>query len=295
MAKPPFEPRAGLDLAADDCDPLPDPEEAVPRPRSGGRPPRPSSTTSISTPSGEKRTRDVRDRRARVLEHVRQCLLHDPVAGDVHPGWDAVRLVPRSRARRAGPRRASPLRVPRAARATAAGHRDLLVVVAQHPEQPAHLAERLLTRALDRVEGRTCRLGIALEHLPAATGLDHDDRDRVRDDVVQLACDPLPLLRHRGAGLLVLVALELDGAERQRALALPPQPDHHACKPGAAEDERAEDDVPDVEGVAVVGDERCHGQRNEEDRGPRLPSSSHWRQTSTARRRSRRRAPSNCG
>ena len=55
---------------------------------------------------------------------------------------------------------------------------------------------------------------VAVEHLAAAARLDDDDRDRVRDDVVQLARDPRPLLGDRCARPLVLVALELDGAER---------------------------------------------------------------------------------
>ena len=133
--------------------------------------------------------------------------------------------------------------------------RLLLVVVPQHPEQPAHLAERLLARALDRVEGGAGRLGIGGEHLAPAARLDDDDRDRVRDDVVELAGDPRALLRHGGSGPLVLVALELDRAEGERALPLAPQPDHQPGQPGAAEDQRAEDDVAPVERVAVVGDE----------------------------------------
>ena len=93
------------------------------------------------------------------------------------------------------------------------------------------------------------------EHLAAAARLDDDDRDRVRDDVVELAGDPRPLLRHGGAGPLLLVALELDRPPGEHLLPLAPQPDHQAGQPGAAEDQRAEDDVAPVERVAVVGDE----------------------------------------
>ena len=98
--------------------------------------------------------------------------------------------------------------------------RLLLVVVPQHPEQPAHLTEGLLARALDRVERGTGGRGIAGEHLAPTAGLDDDDRDRVRDDVVELPRDPRPLLGHGCSCALVLIALELDRAERERALAL---------------------------------------------------------------------------
>ena len=115
--------------------------------------------------------------------------------------------------------------------------RLLLVVVPQHPEQPAHLAERLLAGALDRVERGAGRLGIGGEHLAAAARLDDDDRDRVRDDVVELAGDPRALLGHGGSRPLVLVALELDRAEGERALALAAEPDRQPGAPRAADDQ----------------------------------------------------------
>ena len=113
-------------------------------------------------------------------------------------------------------------------------------------------------------------LRVAVEHLAPAARLDDDDRDRVRDDVVQLARDPLPLLGHGRAGPLVLVALELDGAEGERAFPLAAQAHHHAGEPGAAEDQRPEDDVAPVERVAVVGDEGGDRERDQHDRGPGL-------------------------
>ena len=73
--------------------------------------------------------------------------------------------------------------------------------------------------------------GSLVEHLATAARLDDDDRDRVRDDVVELAGDPRPLLGHGGSSPLVLVALELDRAERERALALPSQPDRQPGQP----------------------------------------------------------------
>ena len=90
------------------------------------------------------------------------------------------------------------------------------------------------------------------------------------DDVVELPGDPRPLLGDGGAGPLVLVALELDGAEGERALALPAQPHHQPGSPRAADDQRAEDDVAPVERVAVVGDEVRDRERDHHGRRPGL-------------------------
>ena len=116
------------------------------------------------------------------------------------------------------------------------------------------------------------RVRIGREHLAAAARLDDDDRDRVRDDVVELAGDARPLLGHGNAGPLVLVALELDSAAGEQLLPLSPQPDHQAGQPRAADDESAEGDVAPVERVAVVGDEMRDRERHHDRGGPRLPA-----------------------
>ena len=108
----------------------------------------------------------------------------------------------------------------------------VIVVVPEHPKQPAHLAERLLAGAFDRVECSAGSLGITVEHLAAATGLDDDDGDRVCDDVVKLAGDARPLFHDGDSGALVLVALELDRAERERALAVSAESDRQPGPPG---------------------------------------------------------------
>ena len=203
-----------LDLAADDRDPLLDSEETVAGPGAG------EAATSVVGDRDLDRVRCVvhgnpGDRRPCVLEHIRQGLLHDPVAGHIDAGRDPVRDArdveldrQAGRAHLLGQGLDAPERRLRRPRL-------LLVVVAQHPEQPAHLAEGLLARALDRVERGTGGSRIAGEHLAPTAGLDDDDGDRVRDDVVELPRDSRPLLGHRCACALVLIALELDRAKRE--------------------------------------------------------------------------------
>ena len=278
--------RPGVDLAADDATRSLIPSRPLPVP-GAVRPPRPSSTTVDLDRVGREAHVDARDRRPGMLEHVRQRLLDDPVAADVDSGRDAVRDAldwsstgspdARISSASAGSRSSDGLRRPRL----------LLVVVPQHPEQPAHLAERLLARALDRVERRARRLGIGTEHLAPATRLDDDDRDRVRDDVVELASDPRALLRDGDSRPLVLVALELDRAEGERALTVPSEPDRQPGSPGATDDQRGEDDVAPVKGVAVVGYERGDRERNQHGGAPTPDALARSLRASRARRRRR--------
>ena len=73
---------------------------------------------------------------------------------------------------------------------------------------------------------------IAVEHLATAARLYDDDRDSVGHDIVELTGDPRPLLGHGSSSPFVPVALELDRAKRERALALPSQPDRHPAAHG---------------------------------------------------------------
>ena len=88
----------------------------------------------------------------------------------------------------------------------------VLAVGAQDAQQPAHLGQRLAARGLDGAQRADRGLGVAVEHAPRRAGLDDHHRDRVRDDVVQLARDPHALARHRVALALGPLALELLGA-----------------------------------------------------------------------------------
>ena len=98
-AKPPPRARAAAQLAAVERDPLPHPDKPVAARRRSptGRPP------SFSTRTSRRRGRSGpgRDgaRVPRVLEHVRQRLLHDAVRGELNARGKAGRTAPRSRAR----------------------------------------------------------------------------------------------------------------------------------------------------------------------------------------------------
>ena len=101
--------------------------------------------------------------------------------------------------------------------------RDLLVILAQDAEQPPHLGERAARRcdSIASIAPRASSGRRSLERVARAARLEHDHLDRVRDDVVELARDPRPLLGHRRAGPLVAL---LD----EEPLALAPDPDDDA-------------------------------------------------------------------
>src|SRR5581483_10399782 len=119
---------------------------------------------------------------AGVLERVREGLLDDPVRGEVDGRWEIVALALDGELdleARGTDRRCEALELgdPRLRR-----KRRVVVVLAEHAEQAAHLDERLTARALDLLE-RGRRRVIALRARSA--GLEHDDAEVVRDDVVQ--------------------------------------------------------------------------------------------------------------
>ena len=138
---------------------------------------------------------DRRARRAGVPEHVRQGLLHDPVARGAHRGGHGDRgrvdrhLDPR------GPQLGRD--VVEVVEPGGGTDRRGLLRVAQHPERGPQVVERVPARALD-VQQRLARLlGVLVEQVRRDPGL-HVDRDhRVRDHVVHLAGDPQPLLVER--------------------------------------------------------------------------------------------------
>ena len=98
---------------------------------------------------------DVRDRAA-VLEHVGERLLHDAVCREVDARGHVVhrrrsrRASPPSPARRVSATSAVEVRTGRAIGRMAAG----LVALAEHPEHPAHLGQRIPARRLDDSRGR---------------------------------------------------------------------------------------------------------------------------------------------
>jgi hypothetical protein len=195
---------------------------------------------------------DLRAAAAAVLERVGETLLDQPEGGQVDagrqrpgPSLDAQLDVEPGVAR-AGDERAEAIE--RGLR----GVVGVLAVGAQDAEQAAHLGQRLAAGRLDRAQRADRGVRVAVEHAARGPGLHDHDRDRMRDDVVQLAGDPYALARHRVALTLGALALELLGARPQlggqarAAAAEAPQ------SPAAPEEHDGEDDVAD----RLVGPER---------------------------------------
>ncbi len=123
---------------------------------------------------------------------------------------------------------------------------DLVLGVAEHREQPAHVAERRGVGALDRVQRLADRGRVGVEGAPGAAGLEHGHRDRVRDDVVELAGDAGPLLGDGASGELLLLGLQPGVLGVQHALALAAQPDGQPGGPRGADEAEQVGDVTQV-------------------------------------------------
>ena len=135
------------------------------------------------------------------------------------------------------------------------GERELLVLAAQHAEQPAHLGQRLAAgRARRRANASRARGRVALgEPAGAARPAPTIARQRVRDDVVQLAGDPRALLGGRASAALARARARAAAAfSRSAALR------RARLRSSAADEHRRDDDQHRREeevadGVVVVG------------------------------------------
>ena len=152
--------------------------------------------------------RHPRLRGPRVLERVRQRLLHDPVGGEVDAGRQRPRLaLDRELDGQADAAHLLDQRV-ELCKAGLRPERGLAVGAAQQAEHAPKLAERLAPRARDRDEGLARTVGIVLEQRLARLGLHHHRADAVRHDVVQLARQPGALVGDRRALSCLLLACE---------------------------------------------------------------------------------------
>ena len=125
-----------------------------------------------------------------------------------------------------------------------------LPVVAQEPEQAAHIGDRVATAALDGQQHLALGDLLGPQHTPHRSGLHSHHADAVADHVVQLACDASPLL---GQGHATL-RLEAIGLEAH---------DAHGPADRDSDNQPGERD-PDVAGVALADD---RGDRVEPRRG----------------------------
>ena len=122
--------------------------------------------------------------RVRVAGHVGECLLHDPVRGELDSGRKRVGGASLEvHLETSGAHAVDELVEVRKARRRHPRHIDC---VAQHVERGAQLAQRVVARFLDRRERWSRLIGMLVEEMQGDAGLDVDQRDVVREHVVQL-------------------------------------------------------------------------------------------------------------
>jgi hypothetical protein len=136
---------------------------------------------------------------------------------------------------------------------------------AEGADRPARLGERLPRGGGDRLERPGGGGRIAARGVPAAVGLGDDDRQRVTDNIVQLAGDPLALAR----GGQQRPVLELGGALAQRDPAVVAE---HGSEEQVDGEHRYHDDpVLAGELVEVQSERDRPGDRDRDARGGHAP------------------------
>jgi hypothetical protein len=123
----------------------------------------------------------------------------------------------------------------------------VIAICAQHPEEASHLGHCLPRRRLDGAEVRDLALLAGAEPPPDRLCLDGNDADRVRDDVVELAGNPRPLLGNCDASLLIAFPGEGIRELFERRCAQAASLERPAHEPGPAD----EQDDPGVFGGAA--------------------------------------------
>jgi hypothetical protein len=124
----------------------------------------------------------------------------------------------------------------------------------------------------DRVKGFPRLLGLAGECASSAACLHHDDADRVRDDVVELARDSDPFLRDGGAGPLLAFLFGRQRPSLEMPFAEPAMADRPTGQPRPTH-HREEEQVSVQVGLVRVGGERPEDDRNgPEHTGDGLPA-----------------------
>src|SRR3954447_7404744 len=200
--------RTRLEVPAVQDDPLAHPDDAVPT--AGRLSDIPLARAALVGHVDVERARvipeaDARTCTARVLERVRQRLLDDAIPGQLDTGVEpSLRTLDRQfdgqtgrpdlfdqlpEALETGKRRPGLL---------AAGRR-----VAEDPEHPAHVGQGCAAGSVDGLESAPCLVGTPIERTQARPCLDHDHAHMMRDDVMELARDPLPLVLDGTAGAVL--------------------------------------------------------------------------------------------
>ncbi|WP_243740505.1 hypothetical protein [Streptomyces sp. 8K308] len=197
---------------------------------------------------------------------VGQRLLHDPVGRRADHGRD-VPLADVDGQRHRGARRLG--RHGQVGQPADAGRRAaaLRAVAAQHPQRGAQFGACLAAGLGDAVQlpgqcGPVEPTGVGGEEVGGDGGADADQRDAVRQQIVQVAGDAQPLLRDAARGLLLSGALGPFGAFAHRREVLAVQPER------LAEDEHGEDPSRGAQRLEarLVAREHPHDEDGDDDR-----------------------------
>ena len=104
-------------------------------------------------------------------------------------------------------------------------------VLAEHSHHPAHLGQGLPAGGLHRLQGLPLDLLVLAEPAAYSGGLHRHDAEAVTDHVVQLARDPVPLLRDRPDRPLLTAKASLLGVLGAQAQQRPEEPRDHPGGP----------------------------------------------------------------
>ena len=125
-----------------------------------------------------------------MLQRVREGLLHDPVRGQVDT-WRKRSELTLDRDRHRQPGVAHPFHeVVKLLQAGMWLEVVIIRLVHEQVQQPAQLFEAGTARRVDGLQGPASRRGIGVEYAIGGLCLQHDHRQAVRDEIVQLPGDP---------------------------------------------------------------------------------------------------------
>ena len=146
--------------------------------------------------------------RSGVLKHVGQTLLDDPVGRQVQPAGQDGQVAAGTHVDLHSRLTDLCNQVAEFSQARLGCQGQLAVALAEQAQQAAQLGHGLPPGLLDRFE--CLRGGVAArpEHPPLGRGLNHDDAQAVRDDIVQFAGDPGSFGGHCPGGQGFLLAFQ---------------------------------------------------------------------------------------
>ena len=133
-----------------------------------------------------------------------------------------------------------------------------LVVIPEHPDGPANGVETLARHPFGLDEGRLSGIRIRAQHPTCPADVQHDDRQRMRDEVVHVAGEPMPLLARRGIRQLPFGSAQFVGQPRGA-------PQEHAHEHA----ERAAEREVDRAHIPLDPEQERHEREHHDDDGDR--------------------------